>query len=247
MVNEVLYGGLDGFMSGAQAGSSFGPWGTAIGGLAGGALGAFHGKSSKKARRKAEQRLREALQKLMSGSSDAFGNTLSADNTGRWSYKLNDAGINAKKLAEQALLSASNYRNKTPQQLADQNALIQALAEVHAKKVAQSAVAKSNLRTGSNMANSLANIARQSTEALRNNILKGRSNAANVQEYNANMRNNLANSVQNAMTPINSMQTNLQNMVKGLNLPTSRLTLGVAGNINSMNNPNNYPTKGTFY
>lgn len=247
MVNEVLYGGLDGFTGGAQAGSAFGPWGTAIGGLAGGALGAFHGKSSKKARRKAEQRLQETLQKLMSGSSDAFGNTLSADNTGRWSYKLNNAGINAKKLAEQALLSAGNYKNKTPQQLADQNALMQALAEVNAKKVAQSAVARSNLRTGSDMSKSLANIARQSTEALRNAILQGRSNAANSQLYNANMRNNLANNIQNAMIPINSMQNNLQSMVKGLNLPTSNLALGVAGNINSMNNPNNYPTKGTFY
>lgn len=239
MANEEFYGGMDGFAGGMETGSAFGPWGAAIGGAIGAGLGAFQGHQKKKARRKAEQRLREALQKLMIGSTDAFGNTLSADNSGRWSYNLSNAGRNAKLLAERALRNASSYQDKTPQQIADQNALIQALAEVRAKKVAQSAMAKSNLRTGSDMSKSLANIARQSTESLRNAILQGRSNAANSQLYNANIRNTLNGSVQDAMAPINSMQSNLQSMVKGLNLPTYKAHLGIADQFNQMNDPEN--------
>lgn len=239
MANEEFYGGMDGLSGGMETGSAFGPWGAAIGGAVGAGLGAFQGHQKKKARRKAEERLRQALQKLMIGSTDAFGNTLSADNTGRWSYNLSDAGRNAKLLAERALRNASSYQDKTPQQIADQNALIQALAEVRAKKVAQSAVARSNLRTGSDMSKSLANIARQSTESLRNAILQGRSNAANSQLYNANVRNNLNGSVQDAMAPINSMQSNLQNMVKGLNMPTYKAHLGIANQFNRMNDPEN--------
>lgn len=239
MANEEFYGGMEGLSGGMQTGSAYGPYGTAIGGAVGAGLGAFQGHQKKKARKKAEERLREALQKLMAGSTDAFGNTLSADNTGRWNYNLSDAGRNARLLAERALRNASSYQDKTPQQIADQNALTQALAEVRAKKVAQSAMAKSNLRTGSNMSNGLANIARQSTESLRNAILQGRSNAANSQLYNANIRNNLNGSVQDAMAPINSMQSNLQNMVRGLNMPTYNAHLGIANQFNQMNDPEN--------
>ena len=229
MANEELYGGMEGLSGGMQTGSAIMPGlGTAIGGVVGAGLGAFQGHQKKKARRKAEKRLREALQKLMVGSTDVYGNTLSADNSGRWSYNLSDAGRNARLLAERALRNASTYQDKTPQQIADQNALI-----------AQSAVARSNLRTGSDMSKSLANIARQSTESLRNAILQGRSNAANSQLYNANVRNNLNGSVQDAMAPINSMQSNLQSMVKGLNMPTYNAHLGIANQFNRMNDPEN--------
>ena len=240
MANEEFYGGMEGLSGGMQTGSAIMPGlGTAIGGVVGAGLGAFQGHQKKKARRKAEKRLREALQKLMVGSTDVYGNTLSADNSGRWSYNLSDAGRNARLLAERALRNASTYQDKTPQQIADQNALIQALAEIRAKKVAQSAVARSNLRTGSDMSKSLANIVRQSTESLRNAILQGRSNASNSQLYNANVRNNLNGSVQDAMAPINSMQSNLQSMVKGLNMPTYNAHLGIANQFNRMNDPEN--------
>lgn len=191
--------------------------------------GYLSGKAKKKAAKKRQEMLEQALRMFMAGSTDAYGNTLSADNSGRWGYNLSNAGRNAKLLAEQALLSASNYRNKTPQQIADQNALTQALAEVNAKRAAQSAVARSNLRTGSNMSNGLANIARQSTESLRNVILQGRSNANNSHLYNANIRNNLANTAQNSMQPLGSMQGNLQNMVRGLNGPVMNQMNAIAG------------------
>lgn len=232
MANEEFYGAMEGGIGGYQTG---GP----VGALVGIGLGAYQGHQKKKARKKAERRLREALQRLMAGSTDAYGNTLSADKTGKWSYNLSNAGRNAKLLADSALRDAATYQNKTPQQIADQNALTQALAEVNAKRAAQSAVARSNLRTGSNMSRSLANIARQSTENLRNNILQGRSNAANSHLYNANVRNSLANTVANSMAPLNSMQNSLQNMINNLNMPTYKASLGIANQINQMNDPEN--------
>lgn len=184
------------------------------------AVGSYlSGRAKKKAAKKQRELLQQALKMFMAGSTDAYGNKLSADTTGNWNYNLSNAGKSAKLLSESALRDAATYQNKTPQQIADQNALTQALAEVNAKKVAQSAIAKSNLRTGSNMSNGLANIARQSAENLRNAILQGRSNATNSQLYNANIRNNLANIASNSMSPLNSMQSNLQNMVQGLNYP----------------------------
>lgn len=238
MANEELYGTLGGATQGAVTGGQLGgPIGAIGGAVLGGLGGAFSGHSAKKQRRKAEQRLREALQRLMAGSVDAYGNTLSADNSGRWSYNLSNAGKNAKNIAEKALLSAKNVRNLTPQEIADKNALMQALSEINAKKATQSAVARVGLRTGSNLGNSLGNIARQSTQALRNNILQGRNNASNSQLYNANIKNNLNNTATNAMVPLNSMQSNLQQMVRGLNMPTYQASLGVANGLNSINYP----------
>lgn len=246
MANEELYGGIDGAVGGASAGyQTGGPWGAALGGVVGAGLGAFSGHQKKKARKKAERRLREALQRLMAGSTDAYGNTLSADSSGRWNYNLSNAGRNAKLLAESALRDAATYQNKTPQQIADQNALMQALAEVNAKKVAQSAMAKSNLRTGSNMANSLANIARQSSQNLRNSILQGRNNAANSNLFNANIRSNLANTAANSVAPLNSMQSGLRGMVTGLNMPTFNASLGIANQVNQMNDPEQLINGGT--
>lgn len=193
------------------------PYITGAGALTSAVGGYLSGRSKKKAAKKQLRMLQDALRKFMVGSTDAYGNTLSADNSGRWSYNLSNAGKNAKSIAEGALLSAKNFKNLTPQQIADKNALSQALSEINAKKATQSAVARTGLRTGSNLSNSLGNIARQSTQALRNNILQGRNNASNSQLYNANIRNNLNNTATNAMVPLNSMQSNLQNMVRGLN------------------------------
>lgn len=235
-MSEEVSGALGGAANGANAGASFGPWSAAIGGIAGAIGGALGGHSKKKARKKAEKRLREALAKLMAGSTDAYGNTLSAASNGRWLYNLSDAGKNAKSIAESALLNAKNYQNKTPRQLADDNALIQALAQQKALNNARSAVSLANLRTGSAMNNAVANIARQSQQNLRNSWLQGLANAKNSAEYNLTMRNNLANTASNAMKPLSSMQTNLQNMVKGLNYPTAQMAMGVAGTINGMQN-----------
>lgn len=193
------------------------PYITGAGALTSAVGGYLSGRAKKKAAKKQLRMLQDALRKFMVGSTDAYGNTLSADNSGRWSYNLSNAGKNAKSIAEGALLSAKNFKNLTPQQIADKNALSQALSEINAKKATQSAVARTGLRTGSNLSNSLGNIARQSTQALRNNILQGRNNASNSQLYNANIRNNLNNTATNAMVPLNSMQSNLQNMVRGLN------------------------------
>ena len=229
MANEETSGIANGTAQGASTGSAFGPWGTAIGAGVGAVGGYLSGKAKKKAAKKQQRLLQQALKMFMAGSTDAYGNRLSADNSGRWGYNLSNAGRNAKLLAESALRDAATYQNKTPQQIADQNALTQALAEVNAKRAAQSAVARSNLRTGSNMSNGLANIARQSTENLRNAILQGRSNANNSRLFNANIRNNLANTASNSMQPLGSMQSNLQNMVRGLNVPVMHQMNTMAG------------------
>lgn len=236
MANEELEGVLGGATNGAATGMSTGnPWVALAGAIGGGIGGYFGGRAKKKARRKAEQRLREALAKLMAGSTDAYGNTLSADNTGRWQYNLSNSGKNAKTLADRALSSAANYQNKTARDIADDNALIRALTEAQMNKSAQSAVSHAGLRTGSNMSNILGNIARQSANNLRNSWMQAQSAGKNANEYNINMRNNLATGASNAMKPLNSMQTNLQGMVRGLNIPTYQAYLGNANAMNTLN------------
>ena len=236
-MSEVVEGAIGGASNGLATGMMTGnPYAAVAGAVLGGISGAIGGNSKKKARKKAEKRLREALRKLMAGSTDAFGNTLSTDDTGRWSYNLSNAGRNAKNVAERELSAASNYQNKTPQQIAQDNALIQALSDAQMNKVARSAVSRSGLRTGSNMSNALGNIARQSANSLRNAWLNGVSSGKNTQQYNLNMRNSLNTGAHNAMQPINSMQNNLQGMVRGLNLPTTQLSIGVANGINNLQN-----------
>lgn len=238
-MSEEYEGLLGGATNGAAQGSVAGPWGALAGALTGAIGGYLGGKSKKKARKRAEQRLKEALARLMAGSTDAYGNTLSADQSGRWSYNLGNAGNAAKGLAERALLSAKNYQNKTPRQIADDNTLIQALAEQQGLNAARSAISRTNLRTGSTMNNALANIARQSTQNLRNSYLQGLNSAKNSAQYNLNMRNNLSNAATNAMAPLNSMQSNLQSMVHGLNIPTYQASLGIANGINNLRDVNN--------
>lgn len=230
MAGEETSGAMSGTMGGAQAGAMTGnPWGTAAGAVIGGIGGYLSGRAKKKAAKKQQKLLQQALQMFMRGSTDAYGNTLSADNTGRWAYDLGTAGKNAKSIAERELLAARNYQNKTPKQIAQDNALIQALADAQMNKVARSAVSRSGLRTGSNMSNALGNIARQSANNLRNSWLNGVSSGKNAQQYNLNMRNMLNTGAYNAMTPLNSMQSNLQNMVRGLNGPVMNQMNTIAG------------------
>lgn len=236
-MSEVAEGAIGGASNGLATGMMTGnPYAAVGGAILGGISGAIGGNSKKKARKKAEKRLREALAKLMAGSVDAYGNTLSADGSGRWQYNLSNAGKNAKSIAERELLAARNYQNKTPQQIAQDNALIQALSDAQMNKIARSAVSRSGLRTGSNMSNALGNIARQSANNLRNSWINGISSGKNAQQYNLNMRNTLNTGAYNAMKSLNSMQSNLQNMVRGLNLPTAQLSIGVANSINNLQN-----------
>lgn len=230
MAGEESSGAISGAASGATAGSAIMPgWGTAIGAVIGGIGGALSGRAKKKAAKKRQKLLQQALSMFMRGSTDAYGNTLSADNTGRWAYDLGNAGRNAKNIAERELSAASNYQNKTPQQLAQDNALIQALTNAQMDKTAKSAVSRSGLRTGSNMSNALGNIARQSANNLRNSWKNGVAAGKNAQQYNLNMRNSLNTGAYNAMQPINSMQNNLQNMVRGLNGPVMQQMNTIAG------------------
>ena len=229
MAGEETSGAMSGAASGATAGSAFGPWGAAIGAAIGGIGGALSGRAKKKAAKKQLKQLKKALSMFMRGSTDAYGNTLSADSTGRWGYNLSDAGKNAKSIAERELLAARNYQNKTPQQIAQDNALIQALADAQMNKVARSAVSRTGLRTGSNMSNAIGNIARQSANSLRNSWINGIAAGKNATQYNANMRNTLNTGAYNAMQPLNSMQSNLQNMVRGLNGPVMNQMNTIAG------------------
>lgn len=191
--------------------------------------GYLSGRAKKKAAKNRLKQLKKALSMFMRGSTDAFDNTLSADSTGRWSYNLSNAGRSAKNIAERELSAASNYQNKTPQQLTQDNVLIQALTNAQMDKTAKSAVSRSGLRTGSNMSNALGNIARQSANNLRNSWKNSVAAGKNAQQYNMNMRNNLNTGAYNAMQPINSMQNNLQNMVRGLNGPVMQQMNAIAG------------------
>lgn len=230
MAGDETSGAMNGATSGAQAGMMTGnPWGAAAGTIIGGIGGYLSGRAKKKAAKKQQKLLQQALSMFMRGSTDAYGNTLSADGTGRWSYNLGNAGKNAKSIAERELLAARNYQNKTPQQIAQDNALIQALSNAQMNKVARSAVSRTGLRTGSNMSNAIGNIARQSANSLRNSWINGITAGKNATQYNANMRNTLNTGAYNAMQPLNSMQNNLQNMVRGLNGPVMHQMNTIAG------------------
>lgn len=230
MAGEEVSGALGGATNGASVGASTGnPWGAVAGAVIGGIGGALSGRSKKKAAKKQQKLLQKALSMFMRGSTDAYGNTLSADSTGRWAYDLSDIGKSARSVAERELLAARNYRNRTPQEIAQDNALIQALADAQMNKIARSAVSRTGLRTGSNMSNALGNIARQSANNLRNSWINGITAGKNAIQNNANMRNLLNVGAYNAMQPLNSMQTNLQNMVRGLNGPVMQQMNAIAG------------------
>lgn len=220
---------VNGAAQGAAMGSTFGPYGMAIGaGL--GAIGGFmSGKSKKKAAKSRMKKMQQALKMFQAGSTDAFGNTLSANKDGRWNYNLSNTGKAARDSASRAINAMNNYQNKSSRDLyaQDLSSLINSNNSI--ANANQAAAMKSALRQGSNVGY-ISNAYNQAKSKNIANAMKSAMNSANNSlKYNTNMRNMLANAAQNSMIPINSMQGNLQNMVNSLNATEMNQMNQIAG------------------
>ena len=213
MIEETTNGATQG----AMAGSSLGPWGAVGGAILGGVGGYLSGKSKKKAAKKKMQMMQEALNQFKAGSTDATGNTLSADNNGRWSYNLGIGGQNAALAANRANILAGTTAPKSRSEIVRDNFNANHLGAMLAARANNAAALRSGMRTNSNLGNISRALAQQTNQNMLQNyanaLMQGKNNAT----YNANMYSNLANSATNAAAPINNIQNNLQNMVHGLN------------------------------
>lgn len=190
--------------------------------MGGGALGgAYSGyKSAKNANKAQKERMRllkEGLKQFKAGSLDAYGNKLSANKDGLWSYNLSRSGNAAKSAANKGIYELANYNNKSRAEILRDNLAGNQLANTLTARANQAAAMRSGARTNSNLGAISTAYARQGSQNLRNNYLNAMKNAKNSASYNANVRNNLAQAANSSMYPLNSMQNNLQRMVLGLN------------------------------
>lgn len=188
--------------------------GDAIGGAYAGYRNA---RNAKKAQKQRMKYLSEGLNQFKAGSSDVFGNKLSADKNGLWSYNLSNTGKSARDSASRAINAMNNYQNKSSRDLYAQDLASLINANNSVANANQASAMKSALRQGSNIGY-ISNAYNQAKSKNIANAMRSALNSANNSlKYNTNMRNMLANSAQNSMIPINSMQGNLQRMVNSLN------------------------------
>lgn len=190
--------------------------------MAGGAaLKAYGAYKSGKAKKKAAKRQREMLQKglnqLKAGSLDALGNKLSANKQGLWSYDLNNSGKAARNAANYANYKLGTTADKTAEQITRDNLMSKYLANTMTARANQAAAMRSGARTNSNLKNIADSFSQAGSQRLRDNYMQGIQAGKNANNYNANMRQNLAQSAMTANQPIQNIQGNLQNMVGNLN------------------------------
>lgn len=219
----------DGATKGASTGAAFGPWGAMAGALIGGVGGYLSGKSKKKAEKERIKKLTQALRMLQAGSTDAYGNTLSADPSGRWKFNLSLPTQMAIKGINKSLLDLGTISPKFSNQIRNENLLINSIANGEIARANQAAAMKQGMRNGSNLGYISNAYSKNRDNNIRNAFLKAQSYAANPFLYNANVKNNLASVIGNAMQPINSIQTNLKDMVNTLNVQEMNQMNKIAG------------------
>lgn len=206
-----------GAAQGAAAGSMFGPVGMAAGAVIGGVGGYLSGRSKKKAAQKRMKMLQKALNQFKQGSTDAMGNTLSADKNGRWSYDLGIGGQQAANAANRAnIIAGTTAPVSRTEQMRNNLAGMQKAANLSAQ-TNQAAALKNAARSGSNLGLISSSAAQQGSKNLRNMYQNAVQNAKNSAINNANLASSLANAQQNVAAPVQNIQGNLQGMVKGLN------------------------------
>lgn len=214
MVAETMNGAMQGGSAGAMTGNPY----AAIGGaVLGGVGGYLSGRAKKKAAKKRLKMMQDALNQYKAGSTDATGNTLSANNAGRWSYNLGIGGQNAALAANRANILAGSTANKSRSEIARDNLTANHLGNMLAARANQAAAMRAGMRTNSNLGNISNALARQTTNNFTQNYANALMQAKNNSLYNANVASNLGTSAVNASAPINNIQTNLQQMVNGLN------------------------------
>ena len=195
--------------------------------------GFLSGRSKKKAAKKQTQMMQDALNQYKAGSTDATGNTLSADKSGRWSYNLGIGGKNAALAANRANILAGTTAPKSRSEILRDNLTSNNIGNMLAARANQAAAMRAGMRTNSNLGNISQALARQTSNNFAQNYANAMQNAKNDATYNANLASNLGASTVNASAPINNIQTSLQNMVNGLNgnvLSQMNKMAGVASN-----------------
>ena len=187
-------------------------------GMAAQAYGSYKsGKAKAKAAKRRRRMLEEGLRQYKAGSQDAYGNKLSADKKGLWSYDLSDAGKAAKKASTNALHKMNLTSDKTAAELSRNAMMGKHLANAMTARANQAAAMRSGARTGSNLGSVANSFGQAGSQRLRDNYLQGLQAGQNAVNYNTQMRQNLANVANTASQPIQTMQGNMQNMVNNLN------------------------------
>lgn len=175
------------------------------------------GKAKRKAAKARMAMLQQGLNQFKAGSKDAYGNKLSADGKGLWSYDLSDAGKAAKKASTNAIHKMNLTSDKTAAELSRNAMMGKHLANTMTARANQNAAMRSGARTNSNLGSVATGYGQAGSQKLRDNYMQGLQAGQNAVNYNTNMRQNLANVANTASQPIQTMQGNLQNMVNNLN------------------------------
>lgn len=190
----------------------------AVAGMAAQAYGSYKsGKAKAKAAKRRRRMLEEGLRQYKAGSQDAYGNKLSADKKGLWSYDLSDAGKAAKKASTNAIHKMNLTSDKTAAELSRNAMMGKHLANTMTARANQAAAMRSGARTNSNLGSVANSFGQAGSQRLRDNYMQGLQAGQNAVNYNAQMRQNLANVANTASQPIQNMQGNMQNMVNNLN------------------------------
>lgn len=229
--NDATSGAMNGFMAGMSTGNPYVAVGGAILGGIGGALG---NKSKKKAEERRKKLMMEGLNQFKEGSKDAFGNKLSANSNGLWSYDLNNSTKNGVSGVNRALNNLGNYRgdNYSKQLRNGLNALSSANQKISNANMANAL--KNAQRSGSNLSYLYNSGVQRSLNSIKDNYINAINNANNWRSNNANTVSQLSNAVSSSMTPIQNVQSNLQNMVNTLNKSVMNQYNNLANNTTSM-------------
>lgn len=179
--------------------------------------GALSDKAKSKAAKQRLKAMQKALQMYQVGSTDAFGNTLSAGKDGKWGYKLSVPTMMAKHGAEKSMVDLGTFTPKNYSQTLGQNLYGLSQANQQTAQANQAAAMKNAMRTGSNVGLISSAYNQSNMNNMRNAYNSAFKNAANWQNIGANTKNNLANVANNSMQPVNGVQNNLQGMVNSLN------------------------------
>lgn len=192
-------------------------WGAVAGAVASGIGGALSDRAKSKAAKRKLKMMQQALRMYQSGSTDAFGNTLSANSNGKWSYNLTPSTQSAVNGANASMRELGSYRPKSFSSLLGNNFLSNNFANNYTANASQSNAMRRALQQGSNIGVISTAYNNSKMNDMRKNLADSYQTAQNHDQYNANNRKALGESAYYSQLPINNIQSNLQDMVNSLN------------------------------
>lgn len=192
-------------------------WGAIAGAVASGVGGALSSRAKSKAAKRRLKMMQQALRMFQAGSTDAFGNTLSANSSGRWSYNLNPSTQQAVNGVNSALRSMGDYKVKSFNDILYDNLFGTAFSNNATANASQSNAMRKALQQGSNIGVISTAYNNNKMNTMRNRFQNSYNNALNYNGINAQNRANLATGASSMIKPIASIENNLQDMVNNLN------------------------------